>query len=217
MPDWLNLACLNCTLKAACLTQGMQCMCVGHCFRNLLCSNWEMCVAQIEFEVEVCRRWGGGRSGRYVNPRHRGQPPVNSLRVNKQLCPVDMSTWMMADRLLREFPTRLLNITWAWCLRLSSKEMDFSWTHCLWKSLNDGLRRFQNKKKISSRLPLICPKRKYVLKLLWTNINFWPPPTWVGRHNGSSVLATHCYTSPPSHLFPPYPPNLCFFIFCFPA
>ena len=110
--------------QAACFTQGMRCMCVGHCFRNLLCLNWEMYVAQIEFGVEVCRRWGG-RSGRYVNPRHRGQPPVNSLRVNKQLCPVDMSTWMMADRLLREFPTRLLNITWAWCLRLSSKEMEF--------------------------------------------------------------------------------------------
>ena len=124
MPDWLYLACLNCTPKAECFTQGMQCMRVGHCFRNLLCLNWEMYVAQIEFGVEVCRRWGG-RSGRYVNPRHRGQPPVNSLRVNKQLCPVDMSTWMMADRLLREFPTRLLNITWAWCLRLSSKEMEF--------------------------------------------------------------------------------------------
>ena len=128
MPDWLYLACLNCTPKAACFTQGMQCMCVGHCFRNLLCLNWEMCVAQIEFEVEVCRRWevgGGGQIGEICQPAPCGQPPVNSLRVNKQLCPVDMSTWMMADRLLREFPTRLLNITWAWCLRLSSKENKF--------------------------------------------------------------------------------------------
>ena len=28
---------------------------------HLLCLNWEMCVAQIEFEVEVCRRWGADR------------------------------------------------------------------------------------------------------------------------------------------------------------
>ena len=61
MPDWLYPSCLNCTPKAACFTQGMQCMCVGHCFRNLLCLNWEMCVAQIEFEVEVCRRWEADR------------------------------------------------------------------------------------------------------------------------------------------------------------
>ena len=103
--------------------------------RNAVYVCWSLFLEIYFAQIEKCvlhklslklRCAGGGRQiGEICQPAPCGQPPVNSLRVNKQLCPVDMSTWMMADRLLREFPTRLLNITWAWCLRLSSKEMEF--------------------------------------------------------------------------------------------
>ena len=61
------------------------------------------------------QRWGGVQAvadrGEICQPPTWPSPPVaRSTRVNKQLCPVDMSTWMMS-RLLREFLSRL-NIQW---------------------------------------------------------------------------------------------------------
>ena len=171
------------------------------------------------------RSAGCGRSGRDMSTPNLAEPPGSPVNSGQQ---TTLSSWHVN---LDDVPTfkRILVTSqhtveskMAWSNRSSSKEMEFlvimsllrlNWVIRILKttmSSNTWFSFFS----FFTTLPLMCWKRWICVSPLWTNINFWPPWTWVGRDNGKTVLFSLCYTSPPSHLFPPHTDLICTSSFC---
>ena len=171
------------------------------------------------------RSAGCGRSGRDMSTPNLAEPPGSPVNSGQQ---TTLSSWHVN---LDDVPTfkRILVTSqhtveskMAWSNRSSSKEMEFlvmsllrlNWVIRILKTTMSSNTWFSFFFHFSQHCLWSVEKGEFVLAPLWTNINFWPPWTWVGRDNGKTVLFSLCYTSPPSHLFPPHTDLICTSSFC---